>query len=151
MSAEELLFDAIDKQRLQRWSSYGLIAVFSNAIDLVYWDNYRNIIKCQGRGCFALVLLFSWKISCVPQTRSKVRNSFIYQFLFVFCRILSESHCCCVLQLFDLFPHKFSSFLHFTIPARDCTHLVRIIQMREACRMRPYYVLPCQCCYCLIL
>jgi len=39
LSAEELLFDAIDKQRLQRWSSYVLIAIFSNAIDLVYGDN----------------------------------------------------------------------------------------------------------------
>lgn len=36
LSAEEFLFDAIGKQRLQRWSTYGLIAAFSDAIDLVY-------------------------------------------------------------------------------------------------------------------
>lgn len=136
LSAEELLFDAIDKQRLRRWSSYGLIAAFSNAIDLVYRDNYRNIIKCQGRGCFCFgVFILREEILCPTDKIKSQRQSYLW--ISVFCRILSESHHYCVLELFDLFPPKFHTFPHFTIPAKDCTHLFRIIQTKEPSRMRP--------------
>jgi len=76
LCAEELLFDAVDKQRLQRRSSYGLIAVFSNAVDLVYWDNYRKVIKCQGRGCFCFVIfILTGEILC-PTDKIKTQKQF---------------------------------------------------------------------------
>lgn len=84
------------------------------------WKYNKNV---KGGVAFALLYLFSWERSWVPQTRLKVRISLIYDFLFVFCRILGESRCWSVLQLFDLFPPKFHSCF-------KGLHTLRIIQMR---------------------
>lgn len=133
LSAEELLFDAIDKQRLQSWSSYGLIAAFSNAIDLLYWDNYRNTIKCQGRGCFCFgIFILMGDILC-PTDKIKSQKRFYFWSSICFLEIFKWVTSLLCASAFGCVSSQISSFSALYNSCKGLhTHLVGIIRTKEA-------------------